>query len=519
MGRQARLLCLLLTLVLVVSACGGSGDSDSGADTQSGESGGGAIDESRVDGGGDEDPSGGVELEAGSTPASMEEYETMWGENRSAVIEEISSGGYGVDGDNILRGPGGLEIDLNNCPADWSETGGIESDTITIGQTIAQSGNLAAYGSIAQGMKAYFDYVNRNGGVDGRSIELVTKDDAYVATQTIELVGEMLQSEDPFMITTLGSPNTLAVYTTLNNNCMPHPFVQTGHPAWGDPKNRPWTTGLQMSYATEAILWGNWIKENLADELPVTVGALVMDNDFGLAYGDGFQTWADSNPDVIAEFNPVQHDPAAATVTNEMAVIAAGEPDVYISMTAGNPCLLAIQEAANAGLNESAKALFTSSVCKDEAAYLIPAGDAADNWLVVGGGVKATTDPQYADEPYIAFLNEELEAAGLDPSVGFNGSGFGQYGWAFVEALRIAAELEGGLTKPNLILAIRSIDLDHPALLDGISFSVEGSTDAYLVEGSEFSRYDAANESWLQEGDVIDLDGSSPNCAWTEDGC
>ena len=37
--------------------------------------------------------------------------------------------------------------------------------------------------------------------------------------------------------------------------------------------------------------------------------------------------------------------------------------------------------------------------------------------LDIGGGVKDSTDPQYADEPFIAFLNETLKAGGLDPSI------------------------------------------------------------------------------------------------------
>ena len=55
---------------------------------------------------------------------------------------------------------------------------------------------------------------------------------------------------------------------------------------------------------------------------------------------------------------------------------------------------------------------------------MIPAGEVADGWLIVGGGVKTTTDPQYTDEPYIAFLNEKLDEAGLDTSVGLYGTGF-----------------------------------------------------------------------------------------------
>ena len=95
----------------------------------------------------------------------------------------------------------------------------------------------------------------------------------------------------------------------------------TGHPAWGDPVEHPWTTGMQMSYSTEAVFWGNWIKQNLADDLPVKVAGLVNDNDFGKAYGIGFERWAEANPDVVSEFVQVGHDPAAATVTNEMTTM------------------------------------------------------------------------------------------------------------------------------------------------------------------------------------------------------
>jgi hypothetical protein len=183
-------------------------------------------------------------------------------------------------------------------------------------------------------------------------------------------------------------------------------------------------------------------------------------------------------------------------------------------MTAGNPCLLAVQEAGNSGLTETAKALFAPSVCKDPNAYMIPAGDIADGWLIVGGGAIATTDPQYADDPYVKFLNETLEAAGIDTSVGLYGTGFGSFAWAHVEALRIAAELPGGLSRTNLLLALHSLDLVHPLTLDGITFAVNGFEDAYFIEGSEFSQYDAANESWTQLGAAVDLNGSSPNCAW-----
>ena len=59
-----------------------------------------------------------------------------------------------------------------------------------------------------------------------------------------------------------------------------------------------------MSYATESLLWGSWIEANY-DE-PVTVAALVMDNDFGLAYEQGFDAFAEES-DIIESVEFVRH--------------------------------------------------------------------------------------------------------------------------------------------------------------------------------------------------------------------
>ena len=103
-----------------------------------------------------------------------------------------------------------------------------------------------------------------------------------------------------------------------------------------------------------------------------------------------------------------------------------------------------------------------------------------------------------------------MDADGIDTSVGLYGTGFAMFAWAHVEALRIADELPGGLSRTNLILAMRAMDVIHPITLEGISFSVNGNEDGYFIEGSEFARYDAATESWITEGTAVDLNGSSP---------
>ncbi len=466
------------------------------------------------------------------TPTDQEAIQALFAQaaaQRADIVAELTrqirAGNYGVDDSNVLRGPAGFQIDLDDCPSGWSDTAGVTSTEIRIGYSSAQSGIIGAYGSVGIGMENYFDWVNENEPVAGRQITLISKDDQYVAQQTIYNVEALITAENVLSIATLGTPNTLATYDRINHECIPHPFAQSSHSAWGDPVVHPWTTGSQMAYNTEAILWGAWIERNLNSMLPVQVAAVVMDNNFGVAYALAFEEWAEAHPEVVSSFTAVRHDPSAPSLATEMQAAASANPDVYLSMTAGNPCLLAMQAAESSGLTASIKAkggaMFASSVCRSIDAYLMkPAGTAADDWLILGGGYRDATDPRHADEPFIKFLNKNLEDAGLDSGNSLHATGY-LFGYLYVEALRIAAELPGGITRTNLILATRSLDIDHPLYLDGIRFTLNGNADAYPIEGSEVLRFDAGAQSWGTPIEFIAVDGQTPNCAWVhgEDRC
>jgi branched-chain amino acid transport system substrate-binding protein len=502
-SHRAHLIVVLLTWLVAGASCGSSGNEDSGATTSlpgSGSTGTAYIPTSADD--------------EGETVADLE---VEWAANRARVVAELTNGAYGLDeeGDD-LSGPGGFELDLDQCPSGWDDKAGLDGGSIKIGVTAAQSGELAAFGDLAVGMQAYFDYVNANGGIEGVPIELSVKDDAYDATLTADLVDELID-ESAFYVTNVGSPGALAAYDALNDDCVPQPFVASPHPALGDPADHPFTTGLELSYLTEAVLWGTWIKQNLGEHIPVSVGALVIDNDFGQIYADSFDDWADSNPDIVSSVTFVRHDPQVSSVADEMAEIAEDEPDVFLSMTSGDACLSALQEATAQGVKTRALAMFTPLRCSQPALYMAPAGAAADGFYVVGAGVKSSADPVYAEDTFVRFVNDQLAAAGFGDDRPLVGVGFAQYGWAHVEILRLAAALPGGLSRSNVVLALRAADLDHPMLLDGVRFVTEGDRDAFFIEGAQYSRYDAEAGAWFQQGPAVDLNGSSPTCRWDDD--
>jgi hypothetical protein len=138
-SHRAHLIVVLLTWLVAGASCGSSGNEDSGATTSlpgSGSTGTAYIPTSADD--------------EGETVADLE---VEWAANRARVVAELTNGAYGLDeeGDD-LSGPGGFELDLDQCPSGWDDKAGLDGGSIKIGVTAAQSGELAAFGDLAVGM-------------------------------------------------------------------------------------------------------------------------------------------------------------------------------------------------------------------------------------------------------------------------------------------------------------------------------------------------------------------------------
>ncbi len=506
-GFRARVLVAMLGLALVAGACSGSDPVADALPTTAPTESTALV----VQSGDDSSSALGVDTEA--EPGSLDELEQQWERARSAVVAELSDESFGRDGALVL-GPGDLAVDLSQCPSEW-----IDGSPASEPLTVAALGDSESFGRLIDGLRAYVDHVNDEGGINGQPIRLVSADDQRTPTKTIEAVEDLIESSPPLAVTTFGTLSSQAVFDELNRQCLPQPFVGSAHPAWGDPQNHPWTTGFQVAYSTEVILWGGWIRRNLADDLPVTVAALTAESDFGRAYLAAISDWSTRNRDVVAEVVPVTHDPSGSGLVDSIAQLTGSEANVAMVLTAGDPCSTSLETLANSEIDEQLVATFIPSTCADPARYLVPVGRDADGAISMASPMKAANDPLYTEDPFVSHINSILAAAGIDDPSGQAAIGAGQYGWAYVEALRIAAELDGGISRSNLLLAIRSLKLRHPMLLGGISFSVDGANDAFYIEGGRMQRYAAGTTSWEPETLVIDLDGATPNCAWDGESC
>ena len=66
-----------------------------------------------------------------------------------------------------------------------------------------------------------------------------------------------------------------------------------------------------------------------------------------------------------------------------------------------------------------------------------------------------------------------------------------------------------------MILALRAFKGSSPVHLKGIEINMDGNKDAYLMEGSDLSKYDAAKQQWVVQGNIIELSGKTKNCTWS----
>ncbi len=500
---------------LVAAACGG-GSSDEASNVI-------GVDKS--------DLSATATTQAIKQPTTMDEWEKLWETERAAMVKAIKDNKYGKSADGkTVAGANGMAVDLSKCPAGWSDTEGITDTSIKIGQSIAQSGTLADYGNYGKGIDVLFKYYSAKGvfkDVNGktRNVEYIQKDDGYDANRAIPNVDELLDSQKVFAVWTPGTPATLKVYDKVNQRCVPHPFAMTGHPAWGDPVNHPWTSGAPVaSYTTETLFWGDYIEKNfdkLATGGKVTVAALVMNNDFGKVYNAGFKEYLANSAALKGKVDYVfeQIEPQAPTITDAMTTLASKNPDVFIAMTAGTSCTQAITESAGNGMKAKAKALFQPNTCGG-VSYIGKEkvggdGAAGDGWLIYEGGLKEIKDKvKYANDPWIQFLRAELEKNGINPdSSSLLGHGTA-YGWPVAQILIVAGQLDGGLTRSNFLTAMRHFNMTPPTHFWGIKSQLQGGKDGYINEAGVLSKFNASKQLWEPQGDIIDLNGKSKNCAW-----
>jgi branched-chain amino acid transport system substrate-binding protein len=357
---------------------------------------------------------------------------------------------------------------------------GITSSSITIGGTFPLTGPASLYKAIPAAEKAYFDYVNAHGGVNGRKITFDILDDSYDPSKTVPLTQQLVEQSKVFAIYgSLGTPSNLAIWSYLNSHKVPQVGIASGDSYWGfSAKKYPWTIGYQPDYPGEGKIYGKYIVANMPN---AKIGVLYQNDAFGKNYFAGLRVGLGAKKTNIVSAQ--SYDPTQTSVAQQLLALKAAGADTFVIFAIPPVAITALATAPKVGWtpsttflgNVSANRLFLLAAAAAGANvdgvistnYLLSSSAAAD---AVRPGVKlgAAILAQYAPS-----LSGSYTFGDANVMYGLSNA------WTFVYALQHAGK---NPTRASLVKAYKSLNTSKdPFLYPGITLQTS-ATDNFPIE-------------------------------------
>jgi ABC-type branched-subunit amino acid transport system substrate-binding protein len=349
-----------------------------------------------------------------------------------------------------------------------SATPGVTAKTILLEGTFPLSGPASGYAPIPAAMKAYFSYVNAQGGVNGRQIVFKYDDDAYNPANTVQITHKYVEQDHAFaLVGGLGTETQQAVEAYLNQQKVPQLFVSTGATTFDhDFAKYPWTIGWQPDYAAEGVIYGKYIAQHLPN---AKIGILYQNDDYGGNYLSGFKAGLGSHTSQIVSAQPF--DVTSPSPAQQVAALAKSGADTFVIFVTPTATIQSYVIATKLGWVP--KNVFTNSV----SATTTFLGIAAQSGSTITGGTFTVnylldpTNPTYASAPGMKLYRQIM--AKYNPKGNVNDQ-LNMYGmakaWNTVQLLKEAGK---NLTRAGLMTVARSMNFTgstaDPFLLPGIA--------------------------------------------------
>lgn len=375
---------------------------------------------------------------------------------------------------------------------------GASDSEIKIGNTMPYSGPASAYGAIGKSDAAYFAMINEQGGINGRKINFISRDDSYSPPKAVELIRQLVEQDEVLLtFNTLGTPPNTAIQGYLNDNKVPHLFIATGADKWNDPKHHPWTMGWQPSYRIEARIYARYILKNLPN---AKIAVLYQNDDFGKDYLIGLREGLGDKADkmVIATQTYETTDP---TVDSQIVALQGSGADVLLTAAVPKFAAQAIRKVYDIGWKPTH---FLTNVSNSVGAVMRPAGPEKGAGIISAAYLKEPTDPQWQDTPeykdWLAWMKKYNSSGSLTDSNNVTGYSVTQ---TLVTVLKACGD---NLTRDNIMKQAASIhELKLPMLLPGITISTSAD-DFAPVKQMRLEKFDG--NTWVLFGEVLSGSGS-----------
>jgi branched-chain amino acid transport system substrate-binding protein len=414
---------------------------------------------------------------------------------------------------NGKSGDVGKQLDdlTADCPQDF-DTAGISNGTIKLFSTYPQDPPLDAFAEIARGYNAYFDKVNKAGGVEiaGKKykIEVTGYNDKYNPSETVDQVTKAIGPDGTGAFagfSMVGTDNNLAVREKLNDLCVPDIFASSGAPAMGNPKY-PWVIGSSLPlYSTEAASFIEYLKANKPE---AKIAMLLQNGEFG----DGYQRSVEAaiKGTKIKVVAKEYYDAGLTTdVSSQVTNLAASGADVFFNGATLLPCPTGLSKAAELKWKPLT---YVSGTCASRTLIGAASGDSA-NGAFSASNVMDPNNPKWDSDPRMKEFKDTLRA--YAQGQGLSGdqleavltNGVDAYGWTLGDLFVKALGKAKAATRTEIMKALNNIDEKAPGVLYQEITVKTGNDDRFLGEAVKLATYDSANKRFEPLDQVYDYEG------------
>lgn len=351
---------------------------------------------------------------------------------------------------------------------------GVTATTVTIGQACALSGSAQALGTnMRAGIEAAFARVNEAGGVNGRKLVLISKDDGYEPRQSIRQTKDLIEKDKVFaLIGGVGTPTAQAVVPIAEKAKIPFVGPFTGAEFLRNPFKK-YVINIRGSYYQET----ERLAQYLVDQLGYKKIACFYQNDgYGQAGLSGIEIALKKRGLELVATGTYERNTVA--VKSALLNIRKASPQAVVMIGVYKPCAVFIK-LANIYMKGTLFANISFVGTDSLAAEL---GAEGDNTIIT----QVVSFPNDVSVPLVKEYREALKKYQPDFSPGFVSLEGYMVGKVFAMA---AASVKGDLTRESFIRAIQetgSFDLGGIVLRYGPD-DHQGMDDIFLtkIEGGQ----------------------------------
>ncbi|WP_430644991.1 ABC transporter substrate-binding protein [Agromyces sp. GXS1127] len=371
---------------------------------------------------------------------------------------------------------------------------GITDTEVKIGNSIPLSGPAAAYGAIGQTLKAYFDDINADGGLefaDGttREVTVTVIDDGYDPAKTAANVRTLVEQDEVFALAgVLGTGAAISVAPYVEEQGVPNLFVGTGSDAiLGLHAEDPWTTGFMPQYGFEVQALAEYLIENHPDS---TAAILYQNDDFGESIRAGFEAaFEGSGIEIVAAES---YELASASVDSQVTTLAASDADIFLDWAVGAFATQSLKKKLELGWDATT---VINAPAADATFFLKPAGEGAADGVVSIAYTKDITDPSLAGDAgfdawteFAAAHPDEVNALSAPAAAGYQTAQLLEAALTRMEGCTREALLDAATSFDGLELDLAPVPVstspDYPYVFSEIGVQVFNGSNWDLTEGT-----------------------------------